>query len=71
MPEAVAEELAHEQRGVISARVPRSEHRPHERARRLRPLRQSSESHGLPDRRSSHQCTAFPAALVPGTTRER
>ena len=62
---------SHEQRGVIPARVPRSEHRPHERARHPRPLRQSSESHDLPDRRSSHQRTAFRAALVPGTTRER
>ena len=35
------------------------------RATRAR-SRQSSESHGLPDRRSSHQCTAFPAGPRPG-----
>jgi hypothetical protein len=60
MPDTIAEQLAHQQGGVIPARVPGTEHPAHERAGDSRPLRPPGHRHALPDLRPSHQRTRLP-----------
>jgi hypothetical protein len=63
MPDRIPEDLAHQQSGVLSARVPRAEHPRHEPAGNHSPLRQPSQRHRLPDHHPSHHRTPpFPAA---------
>ena len=69
MPDTVAEQLAHEQCGVITARVPRAEHETYERAGEPRPLRPPGKRHALPHRQPSHQRTRLPGRLHPGNRR--
>src|SRR5581483_11275121 len=69
MPDAVAEKLAHEQCGVIPARVPGAEHCAHERAGDPRPLWPPGHRHALPDRQPSHQRTRLP--WPPGSRESR
>jgi hypothetical protein len=49
MPDTIAEQLAHQQGGVIPARVPGTEHPAHERAGDPRPLRPPGKRHALPN----------------------
>jgi hypothetical protein len=63
--DAAAEYLAHQQDSVIRARVTGAEHGCHEPTGRPAHA-PPGKRHGLPDRRSSHRRTAFPATLVPG-----
>ena len=58
--------IAHQKDGDIPARVPRAEHRAHERAGHPCPLRPPGKRHALPNRQPSHQRTR-PAAR-PGKT---
>jgi hypothetical protein len=61
MPDAVTEQLAHQQGSVIPARVPGTEHPDCERAGDPRPLRPPSQRHALPDLQPSHhRAPAFP-----------
>ena len=60
---AVAEQLAHQQNSVIPARMPRPQHRAHERADDPCPLRPPGNAHALPDRRPHHQ---HPPSQPPG-----
>ena len=60
MPDTIAEQLAHQQGGVIPARVPGTEHPDCERAGDPRPLRPPGHRHALPDLRPSHQRTRLP-----------
>jgi hypothetical protein len=71
IPHAIAEKLAHEQDSVIPARVPRAEHRAHERADNPRTLHPSGNPNALPDRRPSHQHTRLPARRKDPQGRER
>jgi hypothetical protein len=57
---AIAEQLTHQQDSVIPARMPRAQHRAHERADDPRPLRPPGNTHALPDRRPDHQRTRLP-----------
>jgi hypothetical protein len=66
VPDRITEDLADQQDSHIHARVPRAEYLRDERTGGTRALRPPGKRHGLPDRYPSHQCTAFPAALVPG-----
>jgi hypothetical protein len=68
MPDAVAEQLVHQQRGVIPARVPGAEHRAHKRAGDLRALRPPGHRHALPDRQPSHHRTRPSPAALPRET---
>jgi hypothetical protein len=61
VPDAVAEQLAHQQDRGILARVPRAEHPACEGAGNPRPLRQPRQRHALPHRRPAHQPTVLPA----------
>jgi hypothetical protein len=65
VPQAVPEQLAHQQDRVFPAGVPRAKHRAHEHAGHPRPLRPPGECHGLPGRCPRHAHRAFPSALVP------
>jgi hypothetical protein len=49
-----------EQDSIIPARVPRAEHRAHERADKPRPVPSPDDPHALPNFRPSHQRTCFP-----------
>src|SRR5947208_15984755 len=60
MPDAVPEQLAHQQRGVIPARVPRPEHPGRERAGHPGPLRPPGHRHALPNNRPGHPRTRLP-----------
>jgi len=71
MPDTIAEQLAHQQGGVIPARVPGTEHSADERAGDPRPLRPPGHRHALPDLRPSHQRTAFPGRPPPVNHRGR
>src|SRR5882724_10599234 len=71
IPHAIAEKLAHEQDSVIPARVPRAEHRAHERADNPRTLHPPGNPNALPDRRPSHQHTRLPARRKDPQGRER
>ncbi len=62
VPDAIAEQLAHQQDGHVPARVSRTEHPAQERTGDQRPLRPPGKCHALPAIRAP----AFPAALVPG-----
>jgi len=66
MPDTIAEQLAHQQGGVIPARVPGTEHPDCERAGDPRPLRPPGHRHALPDLRPSHQHTRLPRPPAPG-----
>ena len=66
MPDTVTEQLAHQQGGVIPARVPGTEHPADECAGDPRPLRPPGHRHAFPDLRPCHQRTAFPGRPVPG-----
>jgi hypothetical protein len=44
------------QDSVIPARMPRAQHRAHERADDPRPLRPSGNTYAFPDRRPDHRC---------------
>src|SRR3984957_20940268 len=66
MPDTIAEQLAHQQGGVIPARVPGTEHPDCERAGDPRPLRPPGHRHALPDLRPSHQRTRLPRPPAPG-----
>ena len=59
MPDAVAVQLAHQQRGVIAARMPRAGHTDRERAGHPGPLRPPGHRHALPHR-PGHQRTRLP-----------
>jgi hypothetical protein len=67
MPDTIAEQLAHQQGGVIPARVPRTEHPGCEHADDTRPLLPPGHRHALPDHRPSHQRTRpSPPSTTPG-----
>jgi hypothetical protein len=71
MPDTIAEQLAHQQGGVISARVPGTEHPDCERAGDPPTLRQPGKRHALPDHRPDHQRTRpsrphYPGGKPPG-----
>ena len=55
MPNAVAENLTHQQHSDLPARVPRPKYRAHERPGEFRPLRPPGNRHALPHRHHSHQ----------------
>ena len=72
MPDTIAEQLAHQQGGVIPARVPGTEHPACERAGDPRPLRPPGHRHALPDppaQPSAHPPS--PAAPPPEITGSR
>jgi hypothetical protein len=72
VPDTIAEQLAHQQRGVIPARVPGTEHPDCERAGDPRPLRPPGHRHALPDLRPSHHSApAFPGRPPPAHHRGR
>ena len=60
MPDTIAEQLAHQQGGVIPARVPGTEHPDCERAGDPRPLCPPGHRHALPGLPPSHQRTRLP-----------
>ncbi len=60
MPDAIAEQLADQQDSDISARMPRTEDLPYERAGGPRPLRPPGHRHALPNRHPSHQRSRLP-----------
>jgi hypothetical protein len=57
MPDTIAEQLAHQQGGVIRARVPGTGHPDGERAGDPPTLRPTVKRHALPDHRPGHQRT--------------
>ena len=65
VPDAIAEQLAHQQGGVIPARVPGTEHPDCERAGDPCPLRPPGHRHALPDLQPSHQRTRLPRPPPP------
>jgi len=65
MPDTIAEQLAHQQGGVIPARVPGTEHPADERAGDPRPLRPPGHRHALPDLPPSYQRTRLPRPPPP------
>ena len=71
VPDTIAEQLAHQQGGVIPARVPGTEHPDCERAGDPRPLRPPGHRHALPDLPPSHQRTRLPRPPRPGHHRGR
>ena len=72
VPDAVAEQLAHQQGGVIPARMPRPEHPGRERAGNPGPLRPPGHRHALPGNRPGHQRTRLPRPpAARETTRDR
>ena len=65
--DTIAEQLAHQQRGVVPARVPGTEHPGCERGGDTRPLLPPGHRHALPDRYPSHQRTRpSPPSTIPG-----
>jgi hypothetical protein len=66
IPDTIAEQLAHQQGGVIRAGVPGTEHRDCERAGDSPTLRPPGQRHALPDHRPGHQRTRPPARAPRG-----
>jgi hypothetical protein len=67
VPDRITEDLADQQDGHISARVPRAEYLTHELAGGPRPLRPPGKRHALPDRHPGHhRTTPFPGRPRPG-----
>ena len=60
VPDAVGEQLAHHQRGVIPARVPRPGHPGRERPGNPGPLRPPGRRHALPETALATSAPAFP-----------
>jgi hypothetical protein len=71
IPDTITEKLGYQQGGVIPARVPGTEHSPHECAGDPCPLRPPGQRHGLPNGHPNHQRTrpsppASPRGRPPG-----
>jgi hypothetical protein len=64
MPDAIAEQLAYQQGGIIPARMPGTEHPTHKRTGDPRPLHPPGKRHALPNHQPSHRAPAFPAAVT-------
>ena len=68
VPDTVAEQLAHQQGGVIPARMPRAEHPHCERTDDPRPLRPPGNRHALPNHSPGHHRTRPSPAALPRET---